>query len=287
MDRSARLVERNAHVVSSIGAAGPGCRPPRGPGRWRPDGRHARRCRGQPGRGHQLEEDLEEEPQAARAEELLHQGADQGEVPAEGVLRARRLGLHQGRERREVQRRRVRLHQGRERREVPPEAGTDPGAVRRHRHRGAPGTGSATTSRSASPCQPRRRSTTSTTGPRRPLPVRHLSRSRRSPGNLCLYERAGRQRLEASSTRRRGAGASVFGATTLYVSAAAAGDTFVYGSWAVRPARDRRRHSTGPRRRQPGSGAACPEVERNGRRAGGSGDRSAVRGRAPGVYARG
>jgi hypothetical protein len=57
-----------------------------------------------------------------------------------------------------------------------------------------------------------------------------------TPGNLCFYER---QDLNAASrftfnAATGGAGASVFGAS-MYVSAAAAGDTFVYGSWAVRP----------------------------------------------------
>jgi hypothetical protein len=58
-----------------------------------------------------------------------------------------------------------------------------------------------------------------------------------APGNLCLYER---QNINAGSRFIFDAGAgapgaaSVYGAS-MYVASAAAGDTFVYGSWAVRP----------------------------------------------------
>jgi hypothetical protein len=55
-------------------------------------------------------------------------------------------------------------------------------------------------------------------------------------GNLCLYER---QNINVGSrfifnAGTGGPGASVYGAS-MYVDSAAAGDTFVYGSWAVRP----------------------------------------------------
>lgn len=57
-----------------------------------------------------------------------------------------------------------------------------------------------------------------------------------APGNLCLYER---QNINVGSrfifnAGTGGPGASVYGAS-MYVDSAAAGDTFVYGSWAVRP----------------------------------------------------
>ena len=70
------LVEgKSHHVVTSIGSAAPRCRAPGGPRRRGPDGRHPGRGRGQQRGGHELEEDLEEEPQAARRPALLHRGA--------------------------------------------------------------------------------------------------------------------------------------------------------------------------------------------------------------------
>ncbi|MBS2936762.1 hypothetical protein KDN32_03280 [Nocardioides sp. J2M5] len=58
-----------------------------------------------------------------------------------------------------------------------------------------------------------------------------------APGQLCFYERqdinaASRFVFDAASGTN--GAASPYGAS-MYVSAAAAGDTFVYGSWAVRP----------------------------------------------------
>ncbi len=58
----------------------PRCRPPGCPGRRWPDGRHAGRRRGQQGRGHELEEDLEQGAQAAGRPAVLHQEEEQQPV---------------------------------------------------------------------------------------------------------------------------------------------------------------------------------------------------------------
>ena len=45
-DHTHQPLKGTPHVFTSIGPAAARCRPPRGPGRWGPDGRHSRRCRG-------------------------------------------------------------------------------------------------------------------------------------------------------------------------------------------------------------------------------------------------
>lgn len=81
-----------------------------------------------------------------------------------------------------------------------------------------------------------------------------------APGHLCLYEEqdinVGSRIIFNAATG--GSGASVFGAS-MYVESAAAGDVFVYGSWAVRPVAIGSAARVGP---GTGSvGPAVPEVD--------------------------